>query len=866
MIGDVEKKKLNKKGFTLVELLAVIVVIALVLALSTYGIINAYKKSKENAYVLNEKSILEAARIYSGEPDTIWNTDFDDKDYFCTSILQLKNKGLLKNDIKTDKIEATAYILVEKTKDTGVIDSSRILTGKNEDETTLIDNVCSFKRYIINYYEKQGKTTKPKYTDIFEKFNSGNNLYTIKYTLANKSNEKFLGWREDGDLDGSLYKEGNSFEINKNTDLYGEWQPINYVTIKFYTDGGEVTGNGWSIQSGKNLRPINYNNSPYTIKKEYNSNDINLALNDFNITRSGYEIDSNSYWKCASGCKVSGNVYNITSNYNTNAFCDASNGSCEVSLKINWLKNSVTPRPVITTSDDVPTGEQHPTDDYTLEIISEDDDEIYYYDEEGVKDCQSYSSSVYSSKYTTPINAPDQITTFCAVAIKDGTPSEPESYVAIPSVKIITLLVDRNTGNIASNNYYTTNSSNANSLAWFNKNTINPAIVYIITDDAVGNISSKIYWNVEGNTSYNESNLTQGTLGGRAYNSEYYNQYKNSYLSKVFTSYPVSDNKYIFLKTIGSDGARYLKFEYKNRTNDIYFKYDNTPPVISGWLKNVSTKYYTLDYSKVGSLEWLEGKPVVKWSVKDNVSVENNPILLRNYSMNAYYNKPSTPIETGDYGTGSGTTNQKTFERTINEGGYRKIGIRAYDSAGNYSTKYIYFRFYTNECKTTFNLSISDSHSNSSKKYERTCYTFDDSTSCWITAPEIPSGYSSYNWNGWTKKSGTGYKTIKPNQEGKACDATYSGALTDTTPTQQETCSESDTFRWCHSGNSDACSSGQAVYTHQNSDCSTYSYCKADSRCTGSGGGGFSGGGGSGGGGGGAGPCPGGVSRCDMYY
>ena len=74
MIGDVVMKKLNKKGFTLVELLAVIVVIALVLALSTYGIINAYKKSKENALALNKESIVEASRIYSGEvEDFRWN-------------------------------------------------------------------------------------------------------------------------------------------------------------------------------------------------------------------------------------------------------------------------------------------------------------------------------------------------------------------------------------------------------------------------------------------------------------------------------------------------------------------------------------------------------------------------------------------------------------------------------------------------------------------------------------------------------------------------------------------------------------------------------------------------------------------------
>ena len=58
---------LNKKGYTLIELLAVILIIGLILVLSTYGIIKAVKSSKEKVTTLSEKSIKEAAETYATE-------------------------------------------------------------------------------------------------------------------------------------------------------------------------------------------------------------------------------------------------------------------------------------------------------------------------------------------------------------------------------------------------------------------------------------------------------------------------------------------------------------------------------------------------------------------------------------------------------------------------------------------------------------------------------------------------------------------------------------------------------------------------------------------------------------------------------
>lgn len=59
--------KLNRKGYTLIELLAVILIISLIITLSIFGIIKAVNSSKEKAETLSINSIKEAAETYATE-------------------------------------------------------------------------------------------------------------------------------------------------------------------------------------------------------------------------------------------------------------------------------------------------------------------------------------------------------------------------------------------------------------------------------------------------------------------------------------------------------------------------------------------------------------------------------------------------------------------------------------------------------------------------------------------------------------------------------------------------------------------------------------------------------------------------------
>ena len=161
--------KLNRKGYTLIELLAVILIISLIIALSIFGIIKAINSSKEKAATLSEKSIKEAAETYATEKndDNNYWLDITDKEnkYFCITIEELMNKGLLdkKANIKSKDFDIHSYVLVKKNKVTMVNSKAEILTkdkANSEDYKVCMGNIVNEK---VTDYPKLDNGTS--YTD-----------------------------------------------------------------------------------------------------------------------------------------------------------------------------------------------------------------------------------------------------------------------------------------------------------------------------------------------------------------------------------------------------------------------------------------------------------------------------------------------------------------------------------------------------------------------------------------------------------------------------------------------------------------------------------------------------------------------------
>lgn len=92
-----------KKGFTLVEILAVIVILGVIMLIAYPAIDNTIKESREKAYLENVNSIEAAFLTYSVTYDLGYNEEYQTMD-----IQTIKNAGLLKDeDIKNPIDDST---------------------------------------------------------------------------------------------------------------------------------------------------------------------------------------------------------------------------------------------------------------------------------------------------------------------------------------------------------------------------------------------------------------------------------------------------------------------------------------------------------------------------------------------------------------------------------------------------------------------------------------------------------------------------------------------------------------------------------------------------------------------------------------
>lgn len=97
----------NKKGFTLVELLAVIVILAVIMLIAVPVISNLIQKNKEKAYEAKMELILKQAKLYAKDNKILYSSTKRDGIYVCekVTVQQLLTAGYLEkeDDISSGK-------------------------------------------------------------------------------------------------------------------------------------------------------------------------------------------------------------------------------------------------------------------------------------------------------------------------------------------------------------------------------------------------------------------------------------------------------------------------------------------------------------------------------------------------------------------------------------------------------------------------------------------------------------------------------------------------------------------------------------------------------------------------------------------
>ena len=341
-------KRINNKGFTLIELLAIIAITAIILGVGTYGIVNLVNKSKEKGSLISETSIKKSASLYADEADdSLWiDPGSGNYKYYCITIEELINKGIIKKNAKLpDNINKSNYISIKKDK-VSLVKSEPVILGDNADVNSNDYKACVNKEteennlYTISYNANGGSNAPGNQSKI------ENKSISLSSSKPTRTGYTFVNWNTKKDGSGTTYKAGASYNGNANLTLYAQWR-INKVYIKLDANGGSVRSSTTygSCRTNNNLIGCSWNSPKelfHTI--DYGDSLDSAGLANYNnpeylyITKDGYFAYASEAWICDSnsGCSTVGKTFDHDTAYKASDFCDASNGDCTVTLKVNW--------------------------------------------------------------------------------------------------------------------------------------------------------------------------------------------------------------------------------------------------------------------------------------------------------------------------------------------------------------------------------------------------------------------------------------------------------------------------------------------------------------------------------------------------
>ena len=305
-------KKLDNRGFTLVELLATLAVLSLVSTIVIYVAINVVNSAKDKSYLVTINNVEDAAVSYLREnSDKVRFVKYDDDlEYQCITVQNLIDtnyfdKDVLNSKISKDKtISGNNYIYIKRDINSKTVKDSKLIIDSNSDYNTLCGKASLYG--TIDFVISPSGFAREKNVD-------------IKYCLYNVSDYKNVEYfSQYNDL---IYNDGNSdntfgdnclirkVTVNENGDMIAK-------ILKRNTDGNkeEVKSAIAKVSSIDNKAPVikiepNGDNT-YTKSKTINiniSDDLSGISSDSTI-KYGFSKSKSEEPSSYKEVKVKGNV------------------------------------------------------------------------------------------------------------------------------------------------------------------------------------------------------------------------------------------------------------------------------------------------------------------------------------------------------------------------------------------------------------------------------------------------------------------------------------------------------------------------------------------------------------------------------
>ena len=147
--------KLNNKGFTLVEVLAVVIILSILAAIMIPSVNNLIEKNKENTYKDLKKNIISAAKVYVS--DNRYNITLDYGDELCeTGVSEENIASISTNNLNESKLPIE---LLVASKDLSTNKDRNIINPKTDEildlnkSYVLVKYKCSSKDYTYTLEE-----------------------------------------------------------------------------------------------------------------------------------------------------------------------------------------------------------------------------------------------------------------------------------------------------------------------------------------------------------------------------------------------------------------------------------------------------------------------------------------------------------------------------------------------------------------------------------------------------------------------------------------------------------------------------------------------------------------------------------------
>lgn len=173
-------KKINNQGFTLVEILVTVAILAIITSLVIGGYLIYDKQAKEYAYEVSRDSIISSALLYYQEKDLQPVAAIDNKNYYCITVNDLVNSGYHdKKEIENvERITLDTYIKITENANTLTREKQELINNDVLDICNVASQVLKAKTKEVYSNKIVGEVEKLKFYQNYTcYYKQGNGAY-----------------------------------------------------------------------------------------------------------------------------------------------------------------------------------------------------------------------------------------------------------------------------------------------------------------------------------------------------------------------------------------------------------------------------------------------------------------------------------------------------------------------------------------------------------------------------------------------------------------------------------------------------------------------------------------------------------------